>query len=778
MAEFQYHIVELIKTAILGSGSYGVVCKAKCDDLQCAAKLLHNALFKVNDPGAVTLIRRFEQECQFLNGIRHPHIIQYLGIHRDPDSGLPVLLMELAEENLTRHLERSHEQLPYFMQVNICHGIALALAYLHSNNIIHRDLSSNNVLMVGSKVKITDFGMSKLVDVDPRITPLTMCPGATVYMPPEALKEQPMYSKKLDCFSFGVLTIQVLTRQFPDPGVRFRSIEIEDVRIPMGKVDVPIPETERRYPHISLIDPSHPLLSTALQCLRDDDQKRPSAHEISQCLSKLKENVRYSESLSQNVSPNYDQRIRELQQQNEGQSIQILLLQSDLLTKNHLIAEKGEEVRARLQEIQQLRQQVQELQCVVDARDEELQELNRTHKQVVTNLEQRILEKEERIHNLEQEKEQQQQQQVSHSEHKVPHASRVTQRVGTGIIKLRWTKGRERAKSYLSGGSSAAGTSIAYFSPRNSEELYAYNSDDQTWTTLPSLPYPQFTLAVVNNLPTGIGGWCGSPTNLLLSLIGRGTNKTWTKYFPPMPTKRWDAAAACTEKELIVAGGGDDQAGYLTTVEIMNTDTHQWFTADSLPHSLDYASLVVCEDHIYSLGGENYSDREPSQLVWRCSLAELNETSRPMMTTQSVPQTVVARLKTVFGFRHDVPAVEMPMPDESKENMKRTLWQSTAKTPLFYSAYASVGGQLLAIGGTTEVNTNMSGQVNHGTYSADVFAYDPESNVWKATNQMLTPRSCCLATVLSNDTLLVVGGRTSGAVPYKALRDIEIATII
>lgn len=502
MAEFQYHIVELIKTAILGSGSYGVVCKAKCDDLQCAAKLLHNALFKVNDPGAVTLIRRFEQECQFLNGIKHPHIIQYLGIHRDPDSGLPVLLMELAEENLTRHLERSHEQLPYFMQVNICHGIALALAYLHSNNIIHHDLSSNNVLMIGSKVKITDFGMSKLVSVDPRITPLTMCPGATVYMPPEALKEQPMHSKKLDCFSFGVLTIQVLTRQFPDPGVRFRSIEIKDVRIPMGKVDVPIPETERRYSHISLIDPSHPLLSTALQCLKDDDRKRPSAHEISQCLCKLKENLRYSESLSRNVSANCDQRIRELQQQNEGQSIQILLLQSDLLTKNHLIAEKGEEVRARLQEIQQLRQQVQELQCSVDARDEQLQELNQTHKQVITNLEQRILQKEERIRNLEQEKEQQQQ--VSHSKHKVPHASRVTQRVGTSIIKLRWTKGRERAKSYLSGGSSAAGMSIAYFSPRNSQEICSYNSDDQTWTALPSLPYLQFTLAVVNNLLTGI----------------------------------------------------------------------------------------------------------------------------------------------------------------------------------------------------------------------------------------------------------------------------------
>ena len=243
----------------------------------------------------------------------------YLGIQRDPDSGLPVLLMELAEENLTRYLERSHEHLPYFMQVNICQGVALALAYLHSNDIIHRDLSSNNVLMVGNKAKISDFGMSKLVSVDPRITPLTMCPGATVYMPPEALKEPPVYGKKIDCFSFGVLTIQVLSRQFPDPGLRFRSIEIQDARIPMGRVDVPIPEAERRYPHISLIDPNHPLLPTALQCLKDDDRERPSAHEICRCLAELKKNLKYTESLAQHISPDYQRRICELEQQNEQQ---------------------------------------------------------------------------------------------------------------------------------------------------------------------------------------------------------------------------------------------------------------------------------------------------------------------------------------------------------------------------------------------------------------------------------------------------------------------------
>ena len=144
--------------------------------------------------------------------MRHPNIILYLGMHQDGDTGLPVLLMELMDESLTHFLESSTQPIPYHIQVNICYDIALALLFLHSNKIIHRDLSCNNVLLRGNILaKVTDFGMARLGDnINPHATHFTSttCPGTDVYMPPEAVQDKAAYNEKIDCFSFGVIILQ------------------------------------------------------------------------------------------------------------------------------------------------------------------------------------------------------------------------------------------------------------------------------------------------------------------------------------------------------------------------------------------------------------------------------------------------------------------------------------------------------------------------------------------------------------------------------------------
>ena len=106
-------------------------------------------------------------------------------------------------------LERSQQSLAYYVQVDICYDLASAVAYLHSNDIIHRDLFSNNVLMIaGRRAKVTDFGMSKLAGAAPN-TALLQCPETLAYLPPEALREPPRYTKEagLHCFSEGVIMI-------------------------------------------------------------------------------------------------------------------------------------------------------------------------------------------------------------------------------------------------------------------------------------------------------------------------------------------------------------------------------------------------------------------------------------------------------------------------------------------------------------------------------------------------------------------------------------------
>ena len=306
---FRYQNFFINKSQPLGHGAYGAVYKARCDQLPCAAKVLHPTILDPTDPGAGVIMERFQQECNFLEHIRHPNIVQYLGMTREPESRLPVLLMELLDESLTKMLEHSQQSLAYCVQVDICQDIALAVTYLHSNDIIHRDLSSNNVLMItGRRAKVTDFGMSKLAGAAPSMTPLTMCPGTLAYMPPEALREPPRYTKKLDCFSEGVIMIQMCTRLWPEPGPRTQLIP--DSRSPTGSTEMPVLEIERRKNHIDLIDPNHSLLLIAKDCLHFQEKDRPSSEELCQRLADLKESMEYRESthqLQDKIQPNYDQ---------------------------------------------------------------------------------------------------------------------------------------------------------------------------------------------------------------------------------------------------------------------------------------------------------------------------------------------------------------------------------------------------------------------------------------------------------------------------------------
>ena len=361
--------VQLFKNQTLGIGSYGKVCRARYGNLPCAAKVIHETLF---DPEAFKRIapekehrlpfKRFEQECEVLHNLRHPNIIQYLGVYQDPDTKLPILLMELMDGNLTHFLNNSLQRIPFHIQVNFCHDIALALSFLHANKVIHRDLSSNNILLISNvRAKVTDFGMARLGEQATQFNTCTMCPGTDVYMPPEAVQDKSFYTEKIDCFSLGVLIIQILTQLFPAPGDRQEKLGTLPGLHKRRKMTMIVLEVERRKNHIDLVDPNHPLLTIALDCLKDVESERPSAQRICERVATLKESAEYTKSTKGADKEEKIDSLRDVKQrahliitnnQREG------VTREEIVHLKELINLKDETLAAMEKEIEELKKQL------------------------------------------------------------------------------------------------------------------------------------------------------------------------------------------------------------------------------------------------------------------------------------------------------------------------------------------------------------------------------------------------------------------------------------
>ena len=734
--EFAYHNIQLYKSESLGSGSYGGVCKAKCDGLLCAAKIMHPTLFDLHDPGTESYLHKFQEECHLLSLARHPNVVQYLATYYDPDTRLPVLLMELCDESLTAFLERSPGPLSYHVQLNICLDIALALVYLHSNGLIHRDLTGNNVLMIaGTRAKITDFGMSKLATGNPHMTALTLCPGNLLYMSPEALDEAKSYTAKLDIFSFGVIVIQILTRQFPNPTDRFQYINVPQFE---KEVRLVVPETERRQAHLQLIPDTHSLKPLAIQCLKKE-MLRPSALQLSERLSELKQAPQHTESMHQTQN---NSEIQQLEQQlrdqrilieaktreaseNQARSTQLQRmveakdrqLQRTIEENQHTIATKQHAIETKERQLQQTQQQLRECQQLVEQFQQSLQCKDKT----ISDLQQTISH-----HVREREIQQVRQQDIASSiqPQQLPVTAEKTQTATAvsvaqkDISKMTWREGKKVPEGMTRGAAVVDGN-IAYFRPLNVFRVYSYQNilGNEQWSRLPDNPYWNSSLAVINGLLTSVGGSnIRGPTNTLLSLTREGERKQWSEVFPPMPTPRSHTACITTEKALVVVGG---YAGVydLSTVEVMDINSKQWTIVCPLPQKLNSSSVIVCGDSLYLAGGLTRGIGSTS--VFTCSLPDLWQ-----------PDTLGSRIRRTLT--------------------RSNVWNEISSLPVTHTTLASFGGHLLAIGGRDD----------SGNPTTDVYRYDSHNESWHVISQMKNKQWLCFSVTFPEDRLIVVGGDT------------------
>ena len=194
----QYRLLTARETGLqFGRGSYAAVVEVDYKGLRCAAKKIHRVLYE----GQVdNLVRRFEEECRLLSQLRHPHVVQFIGIYFEVDTNAPVLVMEFLPTTLTQCLDH-YGVMPEEINYSILEDVAVGLRYLHDREkpIVHRDLSANNVLLTADmKSKISDLGVAKILDGNAkRMSTMTKTPGTQCYMPPEAMVQRPRYDTKV-----------------------------------------------------------------------------------------------------------------------------------------------------------------------------------------------------------------------------------------------------------------------------------------------------------------------------------------------------------------------------------------------------------------------------------------------------------------------------------------------------------------------------------------------------------------------------------------------------
>ena len=196
----------------LGVGGWATVTVAKFRGARVAVKRIHNQIISRHN------IQLFQREMNIAARLRHPNLIQFIGVTVE---GEMMIIMELMATSLRSQLETEEYFQPKLVK-SISLDVAQGLNYLHlihPEPIVHRDISSANVLLEelphsNWRAKLTDYGS---VNVVRQLR--TENPGSPAYAAPEA-SNPGLQSPKMDIYSFGALILEMLTGRLPAPDQR------------------------------------------------------------------------------------------------------------------------------------------------------------------------------------------------------------------------------------------------------------------------------------------------------------------------------------------------------------------------------------------------------------------------------------------------------------------------------------------------------------------------------------------------------------------------------
>lgn len=289
-ASIDYDEVE--EGAKLAAGGFGTVYKAKWRGITVALKKMHAQDITEEEK------ELYNREIRLMKLLNCPYIVTYIGSTHV--KGQPVcLMMEYVQKGaLTQHLE---QPLSDRLKLKIIADIAQGMAFLHFNNIYHRDLKPDNILVVSMhedadvNVKITDFDTARAY-LKPSSTTkpaekldrwlgnsiemekdLSKNQGTLVYKAPEIISGATKYPiEKCDVYSFAMLTWQVYTQKHPFAEAPYNVLDVRGIEnFVMDGKRLPIEPTIPSFIQTIITD-----------CWAQDPAVRPSFRAISQVVEK------------------------------------------------------------------------------------------------------------------------------------------------------------------------------------------------------------------------------------------------------------------------------------------------------------------------------------------------------------------------------------------------------------------------------------------------------------------------------------------------------------
>ena len=225
----RYEILESI-----GTGGMSDVYKAKCHKLNrfVAVKVLKQEFSESTE-----FVSKFRTEAQAAAGLMHPNIVNVYDVGEE--NGINYIVMELVEGiTLKRYIEKK-ARLSVKEAVSIAIQISMGIEAAHNNNIIHRDIKPQNIIISKEgKVKVTDFGIAKAATSN-TITSNVM--GSVHYTSPEQARGG-FSDEKSDIYSLGITMFEMLTGRVPFNGDTTVAIAIKHIQEEMPSPRNYVPE--------------------------------------------------------------------------------------------------------------------------------------------------------------------------------------------------------------------------------------------------------------------------------------------------------------------------------------------------------------------------------------------------------------------------------------------------------------------------------------------------------------------------------------------------------